>query len=199
MSSTLLDAAIDAVLEEHDPDARLRFRDAARGRDIQFGKPEDSTGTSSVWGRVYTTDAELYQRRVAAIIATVCHDDPRTLRERRSDAFGAIAAGVEGLACRCGKPDCPNPTGESRPAPVHIHVVADEQAVQAARAELEAAAAPRHAPPATKSEPLGTNEDDAAEPLAPRRRTIRWTLATLLPSRPCRRRHSSRQRHSAPR
>ena len=138
LSGSMLNHSIDAVLEEHDPGARRQFHDAARNRDIQFGKPDDSTGTASMWGRLYKTDATLLDRRIAAITRTLCHDDPRNMGERRSDALGAIAAGVESLACRCGSPQCPNATAQSRADAVAIYIVADEDAIQAARDELAA-------------------------------------------------------------
>ena len=41
--------AIDALVEQHDPQAREWFRAAECGMDVQFGKPEDDTGTRSMW------------------------------------------------------------------------------------------------------------------------------------------------------
>ena len=92
-----------------------------------------------MWGRLFTTDATLLYRRLTAITRS-CHDDPRTLGERRSDALGAIAAGADRLACRCGNPDCSGAGVESRAGWAGIHVIADEHAVQAARDELAARA-----------------------------------------------------------
>lgn len=132
LSDVQLDLTIDAVLEEHDPQARRHYRDAARQRDIQVGKPDDETGTASVWGRLSGPVAELLDRTLEAISRTVCPDDPRSVGERRSDAVGAILAHTDRLACRCTKPDCRAATIASRADSVVIHILADDAAVQAA-------------------------------------------------------------------
>ena len=126
---TLIDVAVDA----HDPQAREWFRQAARGMDVQFGKPGDDSGTRSVWGRLFSTHAELIERRLTAIARSVCDADPRTVGQRRAEAMGAVFAGADRIACRCGSPDCPNPTSAALKDSVIIHVVADSGAVQQAR------------------------------------------------------------------
>ncbi|CAJ1502339.1 HNH endonuclease signature motif containing protein [[Mycobacterium] burgundiense] len=132
LSEKGLDNAIDAVLEEHDPSARYEYNAAIRYRDVQFGKPDDATGTSSLYGSLKSPDAVLFDRRLRAMIRGVCSDDPRTIGERRSDAVGALLAGSDRLACRCGKPECVGAGTDSRADSVVIHVVADERAVQSA-------------------------------------------------------------------
>ena len=104
--------AIDSKIEKHDPDAVRRFKAAERGLDMRFGKPDDETGTCSVFGRVKITDAELSERRMDALARSVCPDDPRTRGERRTEAFGIINAGGDHLPCLCGKSDCTAPTGD---------------------------------------------------------------------------------------
>ncbi|WP_353612257.1 DUF222 domain-containing protein [Mycobacterium sp. ACS4331] len=136
LSEARLDVEIDKVLAEHDPDAVAAFEAAARGRDVQFGKPEDETGTCSMWGRIYSTDAALIRKRVAQLTRHLCGDDPRTAGERRSDALGAMAAESGPLACRCGKPECVGATVKPSRSPAVIHVLADERAVAAARAGI---------------------------------------------------------------
>ncbi|KUI44651.1 hypothetical protein AU198_13960 [Mycobacterium sp. GA-1199] len=115
LSVARLEAAIDAVVDQYDPDARRRLREAARNRDVRVGKRDDVTGTMSLWGRLSTADGELLERRLAQMASQVCPDDPRTTGQRRSEAIGAIAAGAEGLSCRCGNPQCPSP-GTTMPA-----------------------------------------------------------------------------------
>jgi hypothetical protein len=62
-----------------------------------------------------------------------CHDDPRTLAQRRADALGALAAGADRLACGCGSTDCPTGTDpDPRAAAVVIHVVAEAATLDAA-------------------------------------------------------------------
>lgn len=128
---TLIDLAVDA----HDPQARLWFCEAARGMDVQFGKPDDDGGTRSVWGRLFTTHAELIERRLTAIARAVCDADPRTVGQRRAEAMGAVFAGADRIACQCGLPGCPNRDGAPLADSVVIHVVADRAAVDAAHAQ----------------------------------------------------------------
>ncbi len=67
LSEQKLTAAIDTRIGRWDPDAVRRFKTAERGLDVRFGKPDDETGTRSIYGRVKITDAELHgapRRRV---------------------------------------------------------------------------------------------------------------------------------------
>lgn len=50
------------------------------------------------------------------------------MQQRRADAMGALAAGVERLQCRCGQPSCPA-AAIPVPSPVVIHVVANQSTV----------------------------------------------------------------------
>jgi len=52
LSVTKLENAIDDAVLVHDPAAVLRFQTAARGCDVMFGHPDDTTGTASMWGRL---------------------------------------------------------------------------------------------------------------------------------------------------
>lgn len=144
---TLIDMAVDA----HDPPARLWFLEAARGMDVQFGKPDDDSGTRSVWGRLFATHAELIERRLTAIARAVCDGDPRPIGQRRAEALGAVFAGADRIACQCGAPDCRTPATEPLKETVVIHVVADQAAVDHARAG--AAAADRNPGPPRTPEP----------------------------------------------
>jgi Domain of unknown function (DUF222) len=129
LSENRLEQAIDALIEKHDRDARIWWQQAARN--VEFGKPDDTTGTRSMWGRLYATHAELLDRRLAAIARAVCDDDPRTVGQRRADALGAIAAGADRLACRCGTPLCPSSSDETFSGSIVIHVVAEQAALNA--------------------------------------------------------------------
>lgn len=128
---TLIDLAVDA----RDPQARLWFCEAARGMDVQFGKPDDDGGTRSVWGRLFATHAELIERRLTAIARAVCDADPRTVGQRRAEAMGAVFAGADRIVCQCALPDCPNSDGAPLADSVVIHVVADRAAVDAAQTQ----------------------------------------------------------------
>jgi hypothetical protein len=150
LSDRRVEALIDVVVDAHDPQAREWFREAARGLDVQFGKPEDEGGTRSVWGRLYATHAELIERRLNGIARGVCDADPRTIGQRRAEAMGAVFAGADRIACRCGSPHCPSPGGAALKGSVVIHVVADVSAVETALAPDPVAghARPRRRPAA---------------------------------------------------
>ncbi|MGV0790262.1 DUF222 domain-containing protein [Mycolicibacterium sp. XJ1819] len=135
LSLAQLDRAIDALIETYDPGAKRRFREAVRNRDVQFGKPDDETGTTSMWGSLLSTDAKLLQRRIARMADEVCDDDPRTEGERRSDAAGVIAAGGDHLACKCGAAECPSAGEDPRAGKVVVNIIADEATVQTATKE----------------------------------------------------------------
>ena len=129
LSQAKVEQAIDALVEQHDPQAKEWFRQAERGMDVQFGKPDDDNGTRSMWGRLYSTHAELIERKLTAIARAVCAEDPRTVGQRRAEAMAAVFAGADSIACQCGAPGCPNPTSAQLAGSVVIHVVADEAAV----------------------------------------------------------------------
>ncbi|MFV9635138.1 DUF222 domain-containing protein [Mycobacterium neumannii] len=166
LSVARLESAIDSLVDQHDPDARRRMREAAQNRDVRLGKRDDVTGTMSLWGRLSIADGELLKRRLAQLSSQVCKDDPRTAGQRRSEALGAIAANAEGLSCRCGSPDCPS-AGQDDPRAAHfvINVITEANApntepvpatpAESATAEraagpVEPATEPQAAEPATE-------------------------------------------------
>jgi hypothetical protein len=132
LSAAKLEAKVDALVERHDPDAVLQYRAASRGRDVRLGHQDDTTGTSSLWGRLFATDAELLERRLDAMSRAVCPEDPRTLGERRSEAMGVIAAGGDVLPCTCGRAECPTAGPDARGSAIVIHVLTDMNPREAA-------------------------------------------------------------------
>ncbi len=118
-------AQIDSWIEKFDPAAVRRTRGAVRGRDVEFGKPGDPAGVTSIWGLLLATDAELLKRTLTAMAHEVCDDDPRTLAQRRADALGVLAVRGDRLPCHCGNPDCPAAGTDPRAAAVIIHVLTD--------------------------------------------------------------------------
>jgi Domain of unknown function (DUF222) len=89
--------------------------------------PNDA-GLAGVWAQLHALDGATLERRLDALAATVCRDDPRTKAQRRADALGALAAGLDVLRCACGAPDClaaQRGTG----TPVVIHVLAEQSAI----------------------------------------------------------------------
>lgn len=131
LSDAKLNNTIDALISQHDPDAVRNIQAAARGRDIYIGHREDEAGTTTIWGRLLITHAELIARRIQTAVDSVCPDDPRSMGERRSDALGAVAAGEDFLVCGCGSQDCP---AGDRPAATNVvvHVLAEQATVDAA-------------------------------------------------------------------
>ena len=72
-------------------------------------------------------DGHAVADRLTALAHTVCDGDPRTLAQRRSDGFGALAAGADRLGCRCGRADCP--AAGTTASAVVIHVIAEQATV----------------------------------------------------------------------
>jgi hypothetical protein len=85
-------------------------------------------GLAGVWAQLHATDGAALERKLDALAATVCRQDPRTKAQRRADALGALAFGAEVLGCQCGGPDC---TAAQRApgANVVIHVLAEQAAL----------------------------------------------------------------------
>jgi hypothetical protein len=138
-SDTDVELAVDAIIDEHDPDAVRRYRDATKGLDVQFGKPDDVTGTASVFGRILATDAEVAARVLNAMADTVCRDDPRSRGELRHAGFGAVFRGHDRLICQCGRPDCVAASIPSKVKSVVVHILAEAGTLDAALAEVAAA------------------------------------------------------------
>lgn len=131
LSRYKLEAAIDTIVDRHDPAAVRRSRASARSRDVSIGAQNHETGTASLWGRLFASDAALLERRLDQMARGVCVEDPRTLSQRRADALGALAAGSHTLACQCSDPDCPAGGPDARATSVVIHVLADSDALTA--------------------------------------------------------------------
>ncbi|OBF83756.1 hypothetical protein A5791_02795 [Mycobacterium sp. 852002-51163_SCH5372311] len=150
LSATKTAQAIDAVVDYYDPGALRRTRDAARGREVVIDQTDGESGTAGLWGRLYATDAAILDRRLTQMAQDVCERDPRTLKQRRADALGALAAGTDRLACDCGDPDCvAGPGPDQRAESVMVHVIAEASAVSAQpdpQMSGEAAAEPRSEP-----------------------------------------------------
>jgi hypothetical protein len=67
--------------------------------------------------------------RLDALAATVCENDPRTKRQRRSDACGSLGRGEATLACQCGSVDCPAAAVRASAASAVIHLLAEQSTV----------------------------------------------------------------------
>ncbi|MDF2822638.1 MAG: endonuclease [Mycobacterium sp.] len=137
LSEEALDLALDAIIEEHDPDACRRYRDAAKGCDVGFGKRDDVTGTSSIYGRISAADAELGARVLDALAGTVCKNDPRSKGELRAAAQGAVYRGQNRLPCHCGDPQCQAASLPSTVPSAVIHILAEQAALEEVLAQVE--------------------------------------------------------------
>ena len=131
LSDYKLDQAIDLWVDRYDPGALRRTRANARSRDVALGSRDDEAGTTSLTGRLYSTDAAMLDRRLTQMAHGVCEDDPRTIAQRRADALGALAAGADRLACTCGAPSCPAAGDDGRAGGVVIHVLAEADVLDA--------------------------------------------------------------------
>ncbi|UVO11408.1 HNH endonuclease [Mycobacterium sp. SVM_VP21] len=132
LSAAKTAAAIDALIERHDPEAIRRQERDARGREVVIDTRNSENGTTALWGRLFATDATALDRRLTQLAHTVCDDDPRTLAQRRADALGALAAGADTLACACGNSDCPAAGTDARATNVTVYVLADQTALNTA-------------------------------------------------------------------
>jgi Domain of unknown function (DUF222) len=149
-----LDRAIDMWIDKYDPDAVRRTRSAVRDRYMTVGSRTDvATGTVSIHGRLTAPDAAIAAQRLAAMIASVCEDDPRTVHQRRADATGAIYAGSFFLACRCDNPQCTAKIDDGRASSITIHVVAEQDSVDADPDPSMHGETPEASAPVPKPEP----------------------------------------------
>jgi Domain of unknown function (DUF222) len=89
LSDDKLTAAVDALVYRFDPDALITSRTIARSRDFTVGHFDDEAGVTSIWGKLLAHDAAVLDKKISAMAATVCDDDPRSRAERRADARGA--------------------------------------------------------------------------------------------------------------
>lgn len=114
---------IDKVVARADRDALRQRRRSHAEREVTLTDFGD--GLTEVVAKLFGTDARALDARLNALADTVCEHDPRTRSQRRADALGALGAGAERLACRCGQPGC-SAAGKPIPAPVLIHVFAEQ-------------------------------------------------------------------------
>ena len=131
LSVAKTEAAIDALVEQHDPGALRRSRESASGRTVEFGSPSDVAGTTSMWARLNAPDAALIEASVEELARSVCDADPRSINERRADALFA-AVNHTAMVCGCGQSDCPGPAHDKTAKNAVVYVVADEKSVDAA-------------------------------------------------------------------
>lgn len=123
--------AVDATVRAVDPDAARERRETAEN-DRHIAISTLDNGMADIYGTVAATAATAFDRRLSQLARQVCAADPRTMDQRRADALAALTQG-RGLACRCGRPDCPATASDSEQKSgdvrVVINVVASEPTV----------------------------------------------------------------------
>jgi hypothetical protein len=123
-----LTSAVDALVLEFDESALMVAKAVARGRDFVVGDLEDEVGTTAVWGRLTAADAAVVKKKIAAMVATVCPNDPRSAGERRADAIGAWSHGNDHLPCACESPNCEARAAQPAPKSSVVVMVYTDQA-----------------------------------------------------------------------
>ena len=122
-----LAAAVDHVVARVDRDAVRRAAKAATDRYVDV--VADEKGMAWLSGSVFGTDGQALDRRLDELAASVCQGDPRSRKQRRADALGALAAGADRLVCGCGGAGC-GAAAPARGSSVVIHVVAEQATVE---------------------------------------------------------------------
>ncbi|WP_036466435.1 DUF222 domain-containing protein, partial [Mycolicibacterium iranicum] len=125
----------------------------------------DAPGYSTIFARLFAGDTAAGQRTVTAMAYSVCDADPRTLDERRTDAFSALMHGITTLACQCGTSDC-HAAANPRPLrDITVFAITDQTTrtdKPAPATEEEAAAErPSNAPSEAPSEPQSEAPSEA--------------------------------------
>jgi len=199
LSAKKTEAAIDHIVERHDPDAVRQSRQHDVGRTIEIGNPGDAPGYTTVWARMFAGDAAAGHRTLTTMAYSVCDNDPRTLDERRNDALTALFHGITTLACRCANDDCDAATNPRPPRELTIYALTDQTTADAvseeprgdATAESDnedapetdgVAAADADCTPAQHPTPPPTSSPPTA-PTAPTAPKPRRSKPTLLPGR----------------
>ena len=127
MTRSRLAGHIDKIVAKADADAVRRRTQRRAEREVWFA--DLGSGLSEIHGSLLSPDAHALDKRLTALAATVCEQDPRSREQRRADALAALAAGADRLGCRCGLRAC---AAGTRPAatPVVIYVIADHAAIE---------------------------------------------------------------------
>ncbi len=158
LSIAKTEAAIDALVEEHDPGALRRSRESQSGPTVEFGSPTDVAGTTSMWARLNSPDAALIEASVEEMASSVCDADPRSINQRRAAALFAAVTHTA-MVCGCGQADCPGPAHDRPTKNAVVYVVADQKSVDAA-ADTDTA---DHADPAENPADPADLLDDPAD------------------------------------
>ncbi len=126
LSEPKLYERIDLWVLRFDPAGRRVPREQGEDRYVDIAATD--AGLAGVWAQLHATDGAALDKKLDALADTVCSADPRTKKERRADALGALVAGLSVMHCQCGSSDC---SAAQRPAAsnVLIHVMAEQASI----------------------------------------------------------------------
>jgi hypothetical protein len=134
LSRAKLTEVVDWLVVQLDPEAKRVARNRHDDRHVEITPGEH--GLSEIYGRLSATDGAALDKRLDAIAATVCRDDPRTTAQRRVDGLMALSEFRPSLDCRCGQDQCPAggetnapETNASAPTQVIVHVLAEHATI----------------------------------------------------------------------
>jgi Domain of unknown function (DUF222) len=126
MSEPKLIERIDLWVMRFDPAGRRVPGQRSEDRYVEIDPT--GSGLAGIWAQLHATDGAALDQKLDALAETVCSADPRTKKQRRADALGALAAGLAAMRCQCGSPDCS--AAQRRPATdVVIHVLAEQATI----------------------------------------------------------------------
>ena len=134
MTRGRLAGQIDKIVAKVDADAVRQRKERRAEREVWFARSRRWT-IADPRQHADSRSARLGRTVLTALARTVCEHDPRTHEQRRADALGGLAAGVDRLVCRCGRDEC---VAEKRPAAtsVVIHVIAGQATTAATASEV---------------------------------------------------------------
>ncbi|MGA8546586.1 MAG: HNH endonuclease signature motif containing protein [Mycobacterium sp.] len=126
LSEPKLFERIDLWVLRFDPAGQRVTRERSEDRYVDIAATD--AGLAGVWAQLHATDGAAFDHKLDALADTVCAADPRTKKQRRADAVGALVAGLSVMHCQCGSPDCPA-AGRPSASNVLIHVLADQATI----------------------------------------------------------------------
>ncbi|HUB57440.1 MAG TPA: HNH endonuclease signature motif containing protein [Mycobacterium sp.] len=126
LSSPKLVERIDMWVARFDPAGKRVPGERTENRYVEIAPTDD--GLAGIWAQLHGTDGAVLDQKLDALAATVCPADPRTKRQRRADALGALAAGLTAMRCQCGSPDC-SAAQRRAGTDVVIHVLAEQATI----------------------------------------------------------------------
>jgi Domain of unknown function (DUF222) len=104
LSGPKLFERIDMWVARFDPAGKRVPGECTENRYVEIAPTDD--GLAGIWAQLHGSDGAALDHKLDALAATVCAADPRTKKQRRADALGALAAGLTALRCQCGSADC---------------------------------------------------------------------------------------------